>query len=150
MSMWAPSPDLCLCDTLTLPDGTTQSLGPAARDTFSIFEDLCLLGNGERPPFLQLEYLHKTFGLELIEGVLTNHHELFRKARVSSNLFHTIHPYIVVMFTTSRALTIIITPPLPSASQNAFRTLYFPSHAPRDSRRLPLAFTILRRTRDRS
>jgi hypothetical protein len=41
--------------------------------------DLCLLGNGECPQFLQLEYLHKTFALELIEGVLTNYHELFRK-----------------------------------------------------------------------
>ncbi|KAI0300723.1 hypothetical protein B0F90DRAFT_1722805 [Multifurca ochricompacta] len=66
-------------ESITLPDGTTQTLGPAARDTFVIFEDLCLLGNGERPQFLQLEYLHKTFALELIESVLTNYHELFRK-----------------------------------------------------------------------
>jgi len=76
-------------ESITLPDGTTQSLGPAARDTFAIFEDLCLLGNGERPQFLELEYLHKTFALELIESVLTNYHVLFRKARVSSNSFHT-------------------------------------------------------------
>ena len=40
---------------ITLPDVTTRSLGPAARDAFAIFEDLCLLGNGERPQFLQLE-----------------------------------------------------------------------------------------------
>ncbi|KAF8267460.1 hypothetical protein EI94DRAFT_1730637 [Lactarius quietus] len=66
-------------EPITLPDGTTQTLGPAARDAFAIFEDLCLLGNGERPQFLQLEYLHKTFALELIESVLTNYHDLFRK-----------------------------------------------------------------------
>jgi Guanine nucleotide exchange factor in Golgi transport N-terminal/Dimerisation and cyclophilin-binding domain of Mon2 len=70
-------------EPITLPDGTTRSLGPAARDTFAIFEDLCLLGNGESPQFLELEYLHKTFALELIESVLTNYHELFLKARVS-------------------------------------------------------------------
>jgi len=35
-------------------------------DTFSIFEDRCPLGNSERPQFLQLQYLHKTFALELI------------------------------------------------------------------------------------
>ncbi|KAF8481495.1 guanine nucleotide exchange factor in Golgi transport N-terminal-domain-containing protein, partial [Russula emetica] len=64
---------------MTLPDGTTQALGPAARDAFAIFEDLGLLGNGKRPQFLQLEYLHKTFSLELIESVLANYHELFRK-----------------------------------------------------------------------
>ncbi|KAI0263538.1 hypothetical protein BC834DRAFT_827343 [Gloeopeniophorella convolvens] len=63
----------------TLPDGTTQELGPAAHDAFAIFEDLCLLGNGEHPHFLQLEHLHKTFALELIESVLTNYHELFHK-----------------------------------------------------------------------
>ena len=73
-------------ESITLPDGTTQALGPAARDAFAIFEDLCLLGNGERPQFLQLEYLHKTFALELIESVLTNYHELFRNVRLPSPL----------------------------------------------------------------
>jgi hypothetical protein len=71
-------------ESITLPDGTTQALGPAARDAFAIFEDLCLLGNGESPQFLELEYLHKTFALELIESVLTNYHELFRKVGFSS------------------------------------------------------------------
>jgi hypothetical protein len=39
-------------ESIALSDGTTQALGPAARDAFAI--DLCLLGNGERPQFLQL------------------------------------------------------------------------------------------------
>jgi Guanine nucleotide exchange factor in Golgi transport N-terminal len=81
-------------EPITLPDGTTRSLGPAARDAFAIFEDLCLLGNDERPQFLQLEHLHKTFALELIESVLTNYHELFHKARVSSSTH--IHPPILI------------------------------------------------------
>ncbi|KIJ91398.1 hypothetical protein K443DRAFT_115078 [Laccaria amethystina LaAM-08-1] len=64
---------------IQLPDGTTKSLGPSARDAFSVFEDLCLLANSETPHFLKLEFLHKTFALELIESVLTNYHALFRK-----------------------------------------------------------------------
>jgi hypothetical protein len=36
-------------EPITPPDGTTQSLGTAARDAFAIFEDLRLLGTGERP-----------------------------------------------------------------------------------------------------
>jgi hypothetical protein len=68
--------------TTTLPDDSTQSLGPAARDAYAVFEDLCLLVNSEKPKFLNLESLHKTFALELIESVLTNYHELFRKARL--------------------------------------------------------------------
>jgi len=61
------------------PDGSTKRLGPSAVDAFSVFEDLCLLANSEKPHFLKLEFLHKTFALELIESVLTNYHELFRK-----------------------------------------------------------------------
>jgi hypothetical protein len=64
---------------ITLPDGTKKSLGASARDAFSVFEDLCLLANSEKPHFLKLEFLHKTFALELIESVLTNYHDLFRK-----------------------------------------------------------------------
>lgn len=68
-----------LLEDVALPDGTTAALGPFARDTYAVFEDLCLLANSEKPHFLNLEYLHKTFALELIESVLTNYHELFRK-----------------------------------------------------------------------
>jgi hypothetical protein len=75
-------------ESITLPDGTTEALGPAmpVRDAFAIFKDLCLLGNGERPQFLQVKYHHKTYALELISSVLTNYHELFRKVCLSSPL----------------------------------------------------------------
>ncbi|TFK22523.1 hypothetical protein FA15DRAFT_757922 [Coprinopsis marcescibilis] len=62
-----------------LPNGTTKMLGPSSKDAYYVFEDLCLLANSERPQFLKLESLHKTFALELVESVLTNYHELFRK-----------------------------------------------------------------------
>ncbi|KAG8906680.1 hypothetical protein FRB99_006381 [Tulasnella sp. 403] len=62
-----------------LPDGTSVDLSPSARDAFSVFEDLCLLANSERPNFLKLQVLPKTFALELIESVLTNYHALFRQ-----------------------------------------------------------------------
>jgi hypothetical protein len=64
---------------VNLPDGTTKTLGPSSRDAYAVFEDLCLLANSEKPQFLKLEFLHKTFALELIESVLTNYHDLFRK-----------------------------------------------------------------------
>lgn len=79
-----PQQDLELVDT-TLPDGTVKALGPSARDAFAIFEDLCLLANSERPKLLKLEFLHKTFALELIESVLTNYHDLFRRVRLLSS-----------------------------------------------------------------
>ncbi|KAI0656026.1 hypothetical protein C8Q70DRAFT_922126 [Cubamyces menziesii] len=62
-----------------LPNGATTKLGPSAHDAYAVFEDLCLLANSEHPRFLNLECLRKTFALELIESVLTNYHDLFRK-----------------------------------------------------------------------
>lgn len=66
-----------LVDT-ALPDGGHKKLGPSALDAYSVLEDLCLLANSEKPHFLQLGSLPKTFALELIESVLTNYHDLFR------------------------------------------------------------------------
>ncbi|KZP24026.1 hypothetical protein FIBSPDRAFT_785328 [Athelia psychrophila] len=70
--------DSALMSEQTLPDGSKKELGPSARDAYAVFEDLCLLANAEKPHFLNLDYLHKTFALELIESVLTNYHDLFR------------------------------------------------------------------------
>ncbi|KAG0703369.1 hypothetical protein DFH29DRAFT_444150 [Suillus ampliporus] len=33
----------------TLPGGSTKALGPCAKGAFSVFEDLCLLTNSEKP-----------------------------------------------------------------------------------------------------
>lgn len=64
---------------IRLPNGSSKSLGPSSTDAYCVFEDLCLLANSEKPHFLKLESLHKTFALELVESVLTNYHDLFRK-----------------------------------------------------------------------
>ncbi|KAI0260889.1 hypothetical protein BGY98DRAFT_1116908, partial [Russula aff. rugulosa BPL654] len=49
------------------------------RDAFDVFENLSLSGNGEHPQFIQLECSHQTFAIELIESVLMNYSQLFRK-----------------------------------------------------------------------
>ena len=73
-----------------LPDGSVKNLGPSALDAFSVFEDLCLLANSEKPHFLKLEFLHKTFALELIESVLTNYHQLFRKVITTLAIYYSV------------------------------------------------------------
>lgn len=73
-------------EEIYLPNGILKKLGLSARDAFAVFEDLCLLANSEKPHFLKLDYLHKTFALELIESVLTNYHDLFRKVRALHHL----------------------------------------------------------------
>jgi hypothetical protein len=137
-------------ESITLPDGTTQALGPAARDAFAIFEDLCLLGNGERPQFLQLEYLHKTFALER-EGTHELPHQLSHKVCLLllpiRDLYASSCLQITLMFTAFQALILITTPPS-AASQNTLRLLHFPACAPRYLYCLPLAQAILPRARD--
>jgi len=57
-------------------DGTVQ-LRAAALDAYRVFNDLCLLTEAQKPQFLKSSGIPQTFGLELIESVLTNHAEIF-------------------------------------------------------------------------
>jgi hypothetical protein len=43
------SKETALLKEVQLPNGSTKLLGPSAGDTFSVFEDLCLLSNSEKP-----------------------------------------------------------------------------------------------------
>ena len=91
-------------DSITFLDGRIQALFSASPDAFAIFEDLCLLGTGERPQFLQLDYLHKTFALEVIESVFTNYHQptlpqgvsllSFTHPRLVCHKLSSNHPYV--------------------------------------------------------
>ncbi|PNY24290.1 Protein MON2 [Tolypocladium capitatum] len=52
-------------------------LRAAALDAYRIFNDLCLMTENQRPEFLRFTGLPQTFGLELIESVITNHAAVF-------------------------------------------------------------------------
>ncbi|KAJ4305980.1 Endocytosis and vacuole integrity protein [Collariella sp. IMI 366227] len=58
------------------PDGAVP-LKAAAMDAYRVFNDICLLTEGQRPEYLRFSGLPQTFGLELIESVLTNHAAIF-------------------------------------------------------------------------
>lgn len=49
-----------------------------ASDAFTIFQDICLLTNDERPIVLGLDSIDKSFSLELVESVLAYHSRIFR------------------------------------------------------------------------
>ncbi|KAI2629945.1 hypothetical protein GGR54DRAFT_587034 [Hypoxylon sp. NC1633] len=57
-------------------DGDTQ-LRPAAMDAYRIFRDICLMTENQRPEYLRFTGLPQTFGLELIESVLSQHAAVF-------------------------------------------------------------------------
>jgi hypothetical protein len=66
-------------DATGLEQVNEGQLGPCALDAYLLFQDLCLLTNSEHARFLSLGSISRTFGLELIESVLTNHFHLFKQ-----------------------------------------------------------------------
>ncbi|KAF4980118.1 hypothetical protein FZEAL_3808 [Fusarium zealandicum] len=62
--------------TASDPDGQGETR-PAALDAYRIFNDLCLMTENQRPEFIRVSGLPQTFGLELIESVITNHATVF-------------------------------------------------------------------------
>lgn len=63
---------------IDLPGTGPTKLFPCSSDAYYTISDLNNLANGDLAPFLFLPSLPKTFTLELIESILTNHSHLFR------------------------------------------------------------------------
>ena len=81
--------------SLDLPDGSV-TLFPSSRDAYLVFSDLCSLANAEPATFLSLNSLSKTFSLELIESVLSNHPRLFTTSTSTMNQSNS-HPELLFL-----------------------------------------------------
>jgi hypothetical protein len=76
-------------------DGLIQ-LRAAALDAYEVFNDICLLTESQKPQFLRSAGIPQTFGLELIESVLTNHAEIFLSHPEQANILRTrVMPFII-------------------------------------------------------
>ncbi|KAF9880581.1 endosomal peripheral membrane protein [Colletotrichum karsti] len=76
-------------------DGTVE-LRAAALDAYRIFMDLCLMTENQRPEYLRFSGLPQTFGLELIESVLTNHASVFSSHKEQAHILQTrVMPFII-------------------------------------------------------
>ncbi|KAF7879068.1 hypothetical protein EAF04_000268 [Stromatinia cepivora] len=76
-------------------DGVIQ-LRAAALDAYRVFNDICLLTEAQKPQFLNSTGLPQTFGLELIESVLTNHADLFLSHPEQANILRVrVMPFII-------------------------------------------------------
>ncbi|KAF9912667.1 hypothetical protein EC991_009403 [Linnemannia zychae] len=86
-------------DQANYPQDTEEQLGPCALDAYLLFQDLCLLTNSEQARFLNLGSISRTFGLELIESVLTNHFHLFKQHKEFASLLRErVCPLIIKNF----------------------------------------------------
>ena len=71
-------------------------LRAAALDAYRVFNDLCLLTENHKPVFLKSTGIPQTFGLELIESVLTNHSEIFLTHPEQANILRVrVMPFII-------------------------------------------------------
>lgn len=78
-----------------IEDGTIQ-LRAAALDAYKVFNDLCLLTEAQKPQFLRSSGIPQTFGLELIESVLTNHAVIFLNHPEQANILRVrVMPFII-------------------------------------------------------
>jgi len=76
-------------------NGTIQ-LRAAALDAFRVFNDLCLLTEAHKPLFLKSTGIPQTFGLELIESILTHHSEVFLSHPEQANILRIrVMPFII-------------------------------------------------------
>lgn len=65
-------------------------------DAYRVFNDICLLTEGQRPEYLRVSSLPQTFGLELIESVLTNHAAIFTTHAEQAHIVRTrVMPFII-------------------------------------------------------
>ena len=65
-------------------------------DAYKVFNDICLLTEAQKPQFLRSIGIPQTFGLELIESVLTNHAEMFLSHPEQANILRTrVMPFII-------------------------------------------------------
>ncbi|GJC98888.1 endosomal peripheral membrane protein [Colletotrichum higginsianum] len=61
-----------------------------------IFNDLCLMTENQRPEYLRFSGLPQTFGLELIESVLTNHAAVFSTHKEQAHILQVrVMPFII-------------------------------------------------------
>ena len=71
-------------------------LRAAALDAYRVFNDLCLLTEAHKPLFLKSTGIPQTFGLELIESILTHHSEVFLSHPEQANILRIrVMPFII-------------------------------------------------------
>ncbi|KAK7202897.1 hypothetical protein BZA70DRAFT_86340 [Myxozyma melibiosi] len=82
---------------------------PAAYDAFRVFQDICFLTEGNKPKFVKAHQISETFGLELIESIISNHATIFNNHPEQTYILRTyVFPYILRSLSERREFPIIV------------------------------------------
>ncbi|KAI0011549.1 guanine nucleotide exchange factor in Golgi transport N-terminal-domain-containing protein, partial [Xylariaceae sp. FL0662B] len=72
------------------------SLRAASMDAYRVFNDICLMTENQRPEYLRFTGLPQTFGLELIESVLSQHATIFLNHPEQAQILRTrVMPFLI-------------------------------------------------------
>ncbi|KAK9457727.1 hypothetical protein V1511DRAFT_509168 [Dipodascopsis uninucleata] len=93
-----------------IEDGKSQiSVKPAAYDAFRVFQDICFLTEGNKPKFLKIAQITETFGLELIESIISNHPTIFNSHPEQTYILRTyVFPYILRSLSERKEFSIVV------------------------------------------
>ncbi|KAK9449967.1 uncharacterized protein V1518DRAFT_455349 [Limtongia smithiae] len=91
-------------------DGKSQlAIKPAAYDAFRVFQDVCFLTEGNRAKFLKINQMSETFGLELMESIISNHASIFNSHPEQTYILRTyVFPYILRSLSERREFPITV------------------------------------------
>lgn len=93
-----------------IDDGkSVVKIRPAAYDAFRVFQDICFLTEGSKPKFLNAHQISETFGLELIESIISNHATIFNNHPEQTYILRTyVFPYILRSLSERREFPVIV------------------------------------------
>ncbi|KAK9356626.1 hypothetical protein V1523DRAFT_357944 [Lipomyces doorenjongii] len=102
--------DVATVAEVPVEDGKSHvNVRPAAYDAFRVFEDICFLTEGNKPKFLKVNQVSETFGLELIESIISNHSSMFNSHPEQTYILRTyVFPYILRSLSERREFSIIV------------------------------------------
>jgi len=105
-----------------------RSLRPCAMDAYLLFQDFCQLVNADQPYWLiGMTEMTRTFGLELMESLLTSFPQVFLKhPEFSFLLKERVCPVVIKLFSPSLKYRAGAPAPPPSSSSSVMDKPYFP------------------------
>ena len=120
----------------TVKSTAPTSLRPCAQDAYMLFQDFCQLVNADQPMWLMgMTEMTRTFGLELMENVLSTFPDIFTKhPEFSFLLKERVCPLVIKLFSPSLKYR---TAPSPSSASSA-------SASPVDKPYFPIVMRLLR------
>ncbi|ONH65443.1 Protein MON2 [Cyberlindnera fabianii] len=94
---------------VSIDDDEKIKVPTSAYDAYNVFSDICSLIEHQKPSFLTFNVLSESFGLELLENIFTNYHNVFLSHPELGFLVRTrITPLLLRFFSNHKDFAIVV------------------------------------------